>query len=211
MTDTSRKAPKDPMELIIFNALNESNVSFVMDDGGQNPSGLDFNLLDYGVEIEVKQFHSPRIADQMSRAPNVIAAQGRVAVKFLADAIRAKHDALAAVARIRAKMIKHRETFCMASPGTDEEFQSAILIYDSCIETVEAEMELASAPVLYAKAGGPPDNWTLLEVKVDGVVQKYAKEANVTEGWADVSQTFNSGEFQRVYGVVEISVMKGED
>lgn len=43
-------------------------------------SGLDFYLPDLDIYIEVKQFHSDRIAKQMARRPNVIAIQGRGAV-----------------------------------------------------------------------------------------------------------------------------------
>ena len=77
----------DKMEAMIADALDAVGVRYITDSTG-NPSRLDFNLTDYGVEIEVKRLHSPRIAEQMSRAPNVIAAQGDVAVKFLADLIR---------------------------------------------------------------------------------------------------------------------------
>lgn len=76
----------DPMEALIAQALTSAGVGYSRDLGGGNPSGLDFRL-DNGVEIEVKRFHSPRIAEQMGRAPDVIAAQGEKAVRFLADAL----------------------------------------------------------------------------------------------------------------------------
>lgn len=79
-------AIKDPMERLIAEALDRAGIDYVTDLGGGNPSNLDFRLSN-GVEIEVKRFHSPRIADQMARADNVIAAQGEDAVKFLADLI----------------------------------------------------------------------------------------------------------------------------
>lgn len=78
----------DPMEAIIAAALRDAKEPFVTDFGGKNPSGLDFRLTAVGVEIEVKQFHSPRISEQMSRSPNVIAIQGRGAVEYFADLIR---------------------------------------------------------------------------------------------------------------------------
>jgi hypothetical protein len=43
-------------------------------------SGLDFYLPDFDVYVEIKQFHSNRIAEQMSRRDNVIAIQGRKAM-----------------------------------------------------------------------------------------------------------------------------------
>lgn len=79
--------PTDPMERLIYAALEEIQEPFVMEQA--NPAGLDFYLINKGIYIEVKQFHSDRISEQMSRAPNVIVAQGRPAVQMLADLIRA--------------------------------------------------------------------------------------------------------------------------
>ena len=78
----------DPMEQIIASALDDAGFSFATGEGGGNASGLDFRL-ESGIEIEVKRFHSPRIAAQMARADNVIAVHGEQAVRFLANAIRA--------------------------------------------------------------------------------------------------------------------------
>lgn len=77
----------DPMEQLIFDALKDAGAVFTTDYGGGNPSGLDFRLAG-GVEIEVKRFHTPRIAEQMSRAENVIVAQGEHAVRLLARLIK---------------------------------------------------------------------------------------------------------------------------
>lgn len=79
----------DPMEILIRDALTAAGLKFVTDEGGANPSGLDFYLPDFDLHIEVKQFHSDRIADQMARADNVIVAQGRKAVEWLAAQILA--------------------------------------------------------------------------------------------------------------------------
>lgn len=80
----------DPMEQLIEDALNAGSFRYVK-EGSVKGSGqtLDFFLPDLGIYIEVKQFHSPRIADQMARAPNVIAAQGRPAVEMLARLLAA--------------------------------------------------------------------------------------------------------------------------
>ena len=77
----------DPMERIMRDALDRAHIRYRTDDGGGNPYGLDFHLLDHDLHIEVKQFHSDRIAAQMARAPNVIVAQGRPAVEWLAKLI----------------------------------------------------------------------------------------------------------------------------
>lgn len=79
----------DPMERLIADALNARGFKYVTDFGGQNPTNLDFYLPAHDVHIEVKRFHSDRVAEQMRRAPNVIVAQGEAAVSFLARAIAA--------------------------------------------------------------------------------------------------------------------------
>lgn len=84
---TSMSGKSDPMEAIVAQALDASGITYTRDLGGGNPSGLDFRL-ENGIEIEVKQFHSHRIADQMARAENVIAVQGEDAVRFFASLIR---------------------------------------------------------------------------------------------------------------------------
>lgn len=97
---------EDPMEAIVAQALTAAGVGFSRDLGGENPSGLDFRLCD-GVEIEVKRFHTPRIADQMARAENVIAIQGKAAVEHYAalhTALAAKEAELAAAKTREAKL-----------------------------------------------------------------------------------------------------------
>lgn len=84
----TRKPLHDPLEEIIAQALDHVGEPYLTAENGQNPSGLDFRLPDRGVEIEVKAFHTPRIEEQMSRAPNVIAVQGRQAVELLASWIK---------------------------------------------------------------------------------------------------------------------------
>ena len=77
------------MERIIEAALIERGINYVSDMGGKSPFNLDFYLPDCDIHIEVKRLHSGRISAQMARAPNVIAAQGEAAVRFLANALRA--------------------------------------------------------------------------------------------------------------------------
>lgn len=81
----------DPMEKIIQAALESADIAYTTDVGGGNPVGLDFYLPDHDLHIEVKQFHTPRIAEQMARAPNVIAVQGVVAAKWIAALIDRGH------------------------------------------------------------------------------------------------------------------------
>ena len=76
----------DPMEMIIEQALLDVGEPYLVDN--ETKCNLDFYLINHDVFIDVKQFHSPRISNQMSRAPNIIAVQGVVAVQMLADFIR---------------------------------------------------------------------------------------------------------------------------
>ena len=78
------------MERIIATALDDADIPYI--HGAKSPQNLDFYLPVQDVHIEVKQFHSERIAEQMDRAPNVIAVQGRQAVNFLADCIRGRRS-----------------------------------------------------------------------------------------------------------------------
>lgn len=73
----------DPMEKIIEEALASAGVRFE-----RNALNLDFLIKDYDVYIEVKQFHSNRIAEQMSRAENVIAVQGKTSAFLLAHILK---------------------------------------------------------------------------------------------------------------------------
>ncbi len=83
----ARLQATDPMEQMIEAALVEAGVDFKRK--GSNPGQtLDFYLPSFETYIEVKRFHSERIAAQMARVPNIIAAQGEPAVRCLAAAIR---------------------------------------------------------------------------------------------------------------------------
>lgn len=72
----------DPLEKMVSEALDAAGVRYFRESDAENPSRLDFYLADLDVAIEVKRFHSPRIADQMARAQNVIALQGEAAVRW---------------------------------------------------------------------------------------------------------------------------------
>lgn len=64
----------DPMEAIVEAWLISRGVSFTR----HHPSRLDFHLPTLGLFIECKRFHSPRIAEQLSRVPreDVLVIQG---------------------------------------------------------------------------------------------------------------------------------------
>ena len=73
----------DPMEKIVRDALESAGILFV-EERDQRACGLDFYLPIVDVHIEVKQFHTDRISEQMSRVPNVIAIQGIEAARLFA-------------------------------------------------------------------------------------------------------------------------------
>lgn len=74
------RPPGDPIERIVFEGLRARGVEFRVDGQG-GYSGLDFYVPEMDLHIEVKQFNSPRIAEQMSRFPNVIVIQGEAAAR----------------------------------------------------------------------------------------------------------------------------------
>jgi hypothetical protein len=73
----------DPIEKIVADGLTRAGIIFLLDD----VAALDFYLPAYDVYIEVKQFHTKRIAEQMSRADNVIAIQGRRAAEWFSGVL----------------------------------------------------------------------------------------------------------------------------
>jgi hypothetical protein len=77
----------DPIERMVADALDKAGIAYVAETDPR-ACGLDFYLPNVGVHIEVKQFHSERIADQMSRADDVIVIQGRWAAEIFCGLIR---------------------------------------------------------------------------------------------------------------------------
>jgi hypothetical protein len=77
----------DPIERIIADALDARGLEYICDGEGDT-NGLDFFLCDFGVHIEVKQFHTDRVAEQMRRVHNVIVIQGETAALAFAGLIK---------------------------------------------------------------------------------------------------------------------------
>lgn len=84
-----RKYSLDIMEHIIEKALCASGIRFTNTCHPAMIVPLDFYLVDNDVYIEVKQFHSPRIAKQMAQASNIITIQGRPAVEWFCNLLEA--------------------------------------------------------------------------------------------------------------------------
>lgn len=77
----------DPTEDIVRKALDAANIIYSTERDERNHD-LDFYLIEHAIHVEVKQFHTDRISEQMSRVPNVIAIQGKEAAQFFALMIR---------------------------------------------------------------------------------------------------------------------------
>ncbi len=77
----------DHLEQKIGEALFEAEIGFThgSESKGQR---LDFHLTDDDIYIEVKQYHSERIADQLKVADNIVVVQGRKSVDFMAAMIK---------------------------------------------------------------------------------------------------------------------------
>ena len=71
----------DPVEIVIERGLELAGIKYIRCD--EQHRHLDFYLPELNIYIEVKQFHTPRIAEQMARVPDIIAIQGmKAAVTF---------------------------------------------------------------------------------------------------------------------------------
>lgn len=73
----------DPLERQVETALRHKKLQYVHESQSKEATqGLDFYLPTLGVHIEVKQFHTDRIARQMQQARDVVVLQGQQAVDF---------------------------------------------------------------------------------------------------------------------------------
>lgn len=76
----------DHLEKLVGDSLTEARINFDHESEGGIAAefGLDFYIPAADVFIEVKQYHSDRIAKQTARANDVIVLQGENAVKLFA-------------------------------------------------------------------------------------------------------------------------------
>ena len=80
----------NPLEQIVERSLIASGTKYHTEFDADNITGLDFYLPQQDIYLEVKAMHSERISEQMSRASNVIAVQGKQAVEWFASLIRSR-------------------------------------------------------------------------------------------------------------------------
>jgi hypothetical protein len=85
---------EDKLEKMLEDTLTMTGIVF----DRHHKVGLDFYLPVYDVHVEIKQFHSDRISEQTSRAPNVIVLQGSNAVALFCTFIRTGYDLAKALA-----------------------------------------------------------------------------------------------------------------
>lgn len=86
-----QKHSTDPMENAIAVALTQAGIPFRSERHPERSDPavtLDFELPN-GLYLEVKRFHAPRVEKQLAQAPNVVLAQGKGAVEWLASLLRA--------------------------------------------------------------------------------------------------------------------------
>jgi hypothetical protein len=89
----------DPLENGMVALLTEAGIRFTRpDQDATDPANLDFFLPDFSLYIEVKQFHSHRIAEQLSKVPERKSAIVLVGPNAIAD-FKQLVDALAKAPR----------------------------------------------------------------------------------------------------------------
>jgi len=78
--------PKDPCEAIVYDALVSAGLEFTTEMQNREQR-LDFYIQSLDLMIEVKQFHTPRIARQLEDHENVILIQGKHAARMFSKLV----------------------------------------------------------------------------------------------------------------------------
>lgn len=85
-----RKLPfSDHLEKSVAQVLYNKGIKFVYESEDKDQR-LDFYLPDADVYIEIKQYHSERISNQLSTQDNVIVLQGKKAVSLFEEMLQGK-------------------------------------------------------------------------------------------------------------------------
>ena len=107
MTGAVDRLPDDPVERVVALALDGAGIAWTRGDAHEGD--LDIVLAD-GTRIECKRFHSPRIGEQMSRFPEVIAIQGMEAARRFAAMIARPpvvEDPMVREGRTEQELVRH--------------------------------------------------------------------------------------------------------
>ena len=79
----------DPLEREVEDALIASGLQYLRGDQQVDVTKrLDFYIVPWRVHVEVKQMHTARVAEQMSRAPDVIVLQGWASVRLFCKLLK---------------------------------------------------------------------------------------------------------------------------
>ncbi len=74
------------LEKQMTDVLESNGIAFTRPERDQSdPAGLDFYLTDFKLYIEIKQFHTPRIAAQLAKVPEKITAIVLVGPQCVSD------------------------------------------------------------------------------------------------------------------------------
>jgi hypothetical protein len=83
----------DPLEKSLALAFDDAGVEYVHEsEQGNHNNGIDFYLPKYGVYVEVKQYHSDRVSEQLKRHEEVIVIQGKASVNYFALLVKNNPD-----------------------------------------------------------------------------------------------------------------------
>lgn len=74
----------DFLEKEIAETLSASDIRFIHESKGKNQR-LDFFLPDHNVYIEIKQYHTDRINEQLKLKENIILLQGKKSVRLFKE------------------------------------------------------------------------------------------------------------------------------
>jgi hypothetical protein len=77
----------DFLENSLVKQLISKGISFFR-EGENKEQRLDFYLPEYDVYIEVKQYHTDRVSQQLASQENVILIQGKKAMKFFIEHLK---------------------------------------------------------------------------------------------------------------------------
>ena len=87
------QGPIDPLEAALLTLFEKYGIAFTRPERDPNdPANLDFYLPAYDLYVEAKQFHTPRISDQLAKVPvrsNALVLMGMKSVEAFADLVAA--------------------------------------------------------------------------------------------------------------------------